>query len=75
MSTKEVYVSAKEDYVSAKEVKYGVALISRIDKIIGFCVKEPCKREIILQKRLIILSILPSAATPYMYPQTCTHMP
>jgi len=75
VSTKEVYVSAKEDYVSAKEVKYGVALISRIDKIIGFCVKEPCKREIILQKRLIILSILPSAATPYIYPQTCTHMP
>ena len=43
---------------------YGVASVSRIDKIIGFA-KEPYKRDNILQKRPIILSILLTVATPY----------
>ena len=46
---------------------YGEALVSRIDKNIGlFCKKKAYKREDILQKRPIILSILLTVATPSM---------
>jgi len=45
---------------------YGVALVSRIEKIIGLFCKNPYKREDILQKRPIILSILLTIATPYL---------
>ena len=44
-------------HLSASHDLYGVATVSRIDKIIGlFC--KPYKRDIILQKRPLILSIL-----------------
>jgi len=39
--------------------------VSRIDKSIGLFAKEPYKRDDILQKRTIILSILLTVATPY----------
>jgi len=48
---------------------YGVALVSRIDKIIGLFCKETYKRDDILQKRPIILSILLTVATPYQEPR------
>jgi len=48
---------------------YWVALMSRIVKIIGLCgktfAKEPYKRDNILSKRPIILSILLTVATPH----------
>ena len=44
---------------------YGVASVSRIDKIVGFFAKEAYKSDDILQKRLVILSILLTVATPY----------
>jgi len=44
---------------------YGLASASRIDKIIGLFAKEPYKRDNILQKRPVILSILLTVATPY----------
>ena len=43
---------------------YGVALVSRMHKIIGLFAQEPYKRDNILQKRRIILSILLIVATP-----------
>ena len=45
---------------------YGVALVSRIDKLQVSFAKEPYERGNILQKRPIILSILLTVATPYM---------
>jgi len=45
---------------------YGVALVSRIDKMIGLFCQEPYKRGNILQKRPIIKSILLTVATPYV---------
>ena len=44
--------------------RYGVAFISRIDKLQVSFAKEPYKRDNILQKRPIILSILLTVATP-----------
>jgi len=44
---------------------YGVASVSRIDKIVGLFCKGPYNRDNILQKRPIILSILLTVATPY----------
>jgi len=46
---------------------YGVALVSRIDEIIRLFsfAKEPYKKDNILQKRPIILTILLTVATPY----------
>ena len=48
-----------------KSPNYGVASVSRIDKIIGFFAKEPYKWDYILQKRPITLSILLTVATSY----------
>ena len=45
---------------------YGVASVSRIDKMIGLFCKKPYKRDYILQKRPTILSILLTVATPYV---------
>ena len=45
---------------------YGVASVSRIDKITGLFCKEPYERDNILQKRHIIFSILLTVATPYL---------
>jgi len=50
---------------------YGVALVSRIDKIIGLFFKGTYKRDDILQKRPVILSILLTIATPYAW-HNCT---
>jgi len=47
-----------------QRIVYGVASISRIDKSIGVFCKEPYKRDYILQKRPVILSILLTVATP-----------
>jgi len=44
---------------------YGVATASRIDKITSLFCKRACKRDDILQKRLIILSILLTEATTW----------
>ena len=44
---------------------YGVALVGSFDTIRVFFAKEPYKRDDILQKRRIILSILLTVATPY----------
>jgi len=41
-------------------------LVGSIKSQVSF-VKEPCKRDIILQKRPIILSVLLSVATPYLW--------
>ena len=49
------------------DLRYGVATVSRIDKIIGlFCKRDLQKSCCILQKRPIILSILLTVATPYL---------
>ena len=45
---------------------YGVATVSRIDKIIGLFCRISSLYRALLQKRLIILSILPTKATPYV---------
>jgi len=44
---------------------YRLALVSRIDQITGLSAKKPYKRNNILQKIPIILSILLTVATPY----------
>jgi len=44
---------------------YGVALVSRLLKITGLFAKKTYKRDYILQKRPMILSILLTVATPY----------
>jgi len=44
---------------------YGVALVSRIDQLYVSFAKEPYRRDNILQKRPVILSILLSVATQY----------
>jgi len=46
---------------------YGVALVSKIDKSIGLFAKETYKRDDVVQKKPIILSILLTVATPYIY--------
>jgi len=43
---------------------YGVASVSRLDKILGLFCEEPYKTDDILPKRPIILSILLTVATP-----------
>jgi len=48
-------------------LSYGVGVISKIDKLYVTFAKEPYERDDILQKRPIILSILLSEATPYLY--------
>jgi len=54
----------------------GVASAGTIDKITGLLTKEPYKRDNILQKRPIILSILLTEATPYASPlsSACIHI-
>jgi len=52
---------------------YGVATLSRIDKIVGLFAKETYKRDDILQKRPIILSILLTVATPYSFLYSCIY--
>jgi len=47
-------------------LRYGVALTSRLLKIIGLCSNEPYKRDDILQKRHIILRSQLIEATPYV---------
>jgi len=56
----EVYTYVHVNYA------YGVALVSRIDKIVGLFCKRDQRRNDILQKRPIILSILLTVATPYV---------
>jgi len=48
-----------------------VASASRLLKTVGLFVKEPYKRDYILQKRLIILRSLLIVATPYVF-NTCS---
>ena len=43
---------------------YGVATVSRIDKIIGLFAEYRLFYRFLLQKRPVILSILPAKATP-----------
>ena len=48
-------------------VYYGVAMISRLLKIIGLFAKEPYKRDYVLQRRPMILRSLRIVATPYFH--------
>jgi len=53
------------DVITSITNYYGVALVSRIDKITVSFAKESYKRDDILHKRPVILSILRTVATPY----------
>jgi len=52
------------DFQIPRKSIYGVASVSRIDKLQVSFVKEPHKRDYILYKRRVILSILLTIATP-----------
>ena len=53
-------------YVRNRRLKrYGVTSVGRIDKIVGLFCKKPYPRDNVLQKIPVILSILPTVATPY----------
>ena len=51
---------------------HGVATVSRIDKIWVSFAKEPYKRDYILYKRPIILSILLAVATLHVVNDSCS---
>jgi len=53
-------------HITHRHILYGVSTVSRIDKIIGlFCRISSLFYTAFLQKRLIIVSILLTKATPY----------
>ena len=53
-------------YIAGRYSFYGVATVSRIDKLYVSLTKEPYKRNDILQKIPTILSILLTVATSYI---------